>query len=161
MSDKKATFRYADRKDVPMILRFIKSLASYEKMSETVCATEELLKEWLFDRKRAEVLFVMVSGKEVGFSLFYQSFSAYLGRGAIYIDDLYIDPAYRGRGYGKALLKKMAEITLERGCGRLEWCCLNWNQPSINFYRSMGAVSADDHIVFQVFGEALINMTEK
>ena len=154
-------FRYAEREDIPLILEFIKKLAVYEKTPEYVVATEAQLEEWMFDRKRAEVIFLVTEGKEVGFALFFESFVSYLGKGGIYIDDLYVEPQYRGKGYGKALLRHLAEMTIERGCGRLEWCCLNWNQPSIDFYISMGAVPADECRMFRAAGDALTGMLQK
>ena len=133
------TFRYATENDVSLILQFIQALADYEKMSDQVVATESLLKEWIFEKQKAEVLFAVAENKEVGFALFFHNFSTFLGRAGIYLEDLFVLPEYRGKGYGKAILKKLASITLERGCGRLEWSCLNWNQPSIDFYLSLGA----------------------
>ena len=137
-------FRFANEKDCGLILWFIKQLAEYEKMPEQVVATEDLLKEWIFEKKKAEVLFVCESGREVGFALFFHNFSTFLGRVGIYLEDLFVLPEYRGKGYGKALLRKLAQITVERGCGRLEWWCLDWNQPSIDFYRSPGAEPMDE-----------------
>ena len=125
-------FRYATEQDSALILDFIKQLAEYEKMSELVVATEELLKEWIFEKKRAEVIFAMEKGREIGFALFFHNFSTFLGRAGIYLEDLFVIPEYRGRGHGKALIRELARITVERGCGRLEWCCLDWNKPSID-----------------------------
>ncbi len=133
------TFRKAVREDVPLILEFIKGLAEYEKMSDEVVATEEILDEWLFDKEKAEVIFAIAEGEEVGFALFFHNFSTFLGRAGIYLEDLFVKPKYRGNGYGKAILKRLAQIAVERGCGRLEWSCLDWNQPSIDFYLSLGA----------------------
>lgn len=151
----KISFRFAEKKDVPLILKFIKGLAEYEKASELVTATEELLEEWLFKKERAEVLFLLVSGKEAGFALFFQSFATYPGRGGIYIDDLYIHPEYRGYGYGRKFLKKLAQITTERGGTRMEWLCLNWN-PSIDFYKSMGGKALSTCTTFRLEGESLL-----
>ena len=142
-------FRYAQEKDVSLILFFIKELAEYEKMQDQVTATEELLREWIFRRNRAEVVFAVKDGKEVGFALFFHNFSTFLGRAGIYLEDLYVRPEFRGKGYGKALLKKLAQIAVARGCGRLEWSCLDWNEPSIGFYRSLGAGSMDEWTVYQ------------
>ena len=110
-------FRFAERKDCKIILEFIKKLASYEKMSDDVVATESLLEEWIFDKKKAEVIFAVVDGKEVGFALFFHNFSTFLGRAGIYLEDLFVLEEYRGNGYGKALLQKLAQITRDRGCG--------------------------------------------
>lgn len=149
------TFRIAERKDAALILEFIKSLAEYEHMLDEVIATETLLTEWIFDKQKAEVLFICENGTEAGFALFFHNFSTFLGRAGIYLEDLYVRPAYRGKGYGKALLKKLAEITVERGCGRLEWWCLDWNKPSIDFYKSMGAVAMDEWTTYRITGETL------
>ena len=148
-------FRYAEEKDAAKILYFIKELAAYEKMSDEVIATEELLKEWIFEQKKAEVIFAIVDDKEIGFALFFHNFSTFLGRAGIYLEDLYVMPEYRGKGYGKALLKKLAQIAVERKCGRLEWWCLDWNQPSIDFYLSLGAEAMDEWTVYRIAGEKL------
>ena len=148
-------FRYAQEKDAAKILYFIKELAAYEKMSDEVIATEELLKEWIFEQKKAEVIFAIVDNKEIGFALFFHNFSTFLGRAGIYLEDLYVMPEYRGKGYGKALLKKLAQIAVERKCGRLEWWCLDWNQPSIDFYLSLGAEAMDEWTVYRIAGEKL------
>ena len=149
------TFRFAEKEDVSKILYFIRELASYEHMLDEVVATEELLEEWLFEKKKAEVLFAVKDGEEIGFALFFHNFSTFLGRAGIYLEDLYVKPEYRGNGYGKALLQELARIALERGCGRLEWWCLDWNQPSIDFYLAMGAEPMKDWTVYRVAGEAL------
>ena len=132
-------FEKASRKDVPIILQFIKDLARYEKLENEVIATEELIEEWLFDKEKAEVIFAVVDHKKIGFALFFHNFSTFLGRAGLYLEDLYIMPEYRGHGYGKAMIKELARIAVERGCGRLEWWCLDWNQSSIDFYLSLGA----------------------
>ena len=141
-----------------MILQFIQSLADYEKMSDQVVATESLLKEWIFEKQKAEVLFAVAENKEGGFALFFHNFSTFLGRAGIYLEDLFVLPEYRGKGYGKAILKKLASITLERGCGRLEWSCLNWNQPSIDFYLSLGAEPMSDWTVYRITGDTLTRL---
>lgn len=155
-----ACFRMAERNDTALILKFIKELAEYEKMSDEVVATEEMLKAWIFDQNRAEVVFALDDGVEVGFALFFHNFSTFLGRGGIYLEDLYVKPEYRGRGHGKRLLKKLAQIAVERGCGRLEWCCLDWNQPSIDFYRSLGAVPMKGWTIYRMAGDTLRRMAE-
>lgn len=154
------TFRYAERRDTPLILKFIKALAEYEKMSDEVVATEEILENWIFDKGRAEVIFAVAEGREVGFALFFHNFSTFLGRAGIYLEDLFILPEYRGRGYGKALMKHLARITVQRGCGRFEWSCLDWNTPSIEFYKSLGAASMDDWTVYRLTGMALNKLAE-
>ena len=138
--------------------RFIKQLAEYEEMLDEVVATEELLNEWLFDKKVAEVIFVLEDDVEVGFALFFHNFSTFLGRGGIYLEDLFVKPQYRGKGYGKGLIKKLAQIAVERGCGRLEWWCLDWNKPSIDFYLSLGAEPMDDWTVYRISGDVLQNL---
>ena len=148
-------FRYAEEKDAAKILYFIKELAAYEKRLDEVIATEELLKEWIFVQKKAEVIFAIVDDKEIGFALFFHNFSTFLGRAGIYLEDLYVMPEYRGKGYGKALLKKLAQIAVERKCGRLEWWCLDWNQPSIDFYLSLGAEAMEEWTVYRIAGDKL------
>lgn len=154
-------FRFANENDLSLILEFIRELAEYEKMLDEVIATEELLDEWIFDKKIAEVIFVLENEKEVGFALFFHNFSTFLGKAGIYLEDLYVKPQYRGKGYGKALIKKLASIAVERGCGRLEWWCLDWNKPSIDFYLSLGAEPMSDWTVFRVAGSTLENLAEK
>lgn len=154
----KPRFRAAVRADVPLILTFIRELADYEGMLDEVVADEATLEEWLFDRCAAEVVFALEEGREVGFALFFHNFSTFLGRSGVYLEDLYVRPEHRGKGYGKALLKRLARIALERGCGRLEWWCLNWNRPSIDFYLSMGAEPMSDWTVYRVAGEALAEL---
>jgi len=153
-------FRYATESDVSLILYFIKELAEYEKMLDEVVATEELFKEWLFEKKKAEVIFVLEDDAEVGFALFFHNFSTFLGRAGIYLEDLFVKAEYRGKGYGKALLKKLAQIAVERGCGRLEWWCLDWNQPSIDFYLSLGAEPMSDWTTYRITGDTLKKMAE-
>ena len=117
---KQLTFRYASEQDCGLILHFIRELASYEKMSREVVATQELLREWIFEKKKAEVIFACVDGSEIGFALFFHNFSTFLGRAGLYLEDLFVLPKFRGKGYGKAILKELARIAVERGCGRLE-----------------------------------------
>ena len=119
--ENKVTFRNAERKDTGLILQFVKELAAYEDMSDDVIADESILETWIFDKQKAEVLFAVVDGTEVGFALFFHNFSTFLGRAGLYLEDLFVMPEYRGKGYGKALLKKLASIAVERGCGRFEW----------------------------------------
>lgn len=153
-------FRNAERKDVKLILQFIKELADYEKMLDEVVADESTLEEWLFDKKKAEVIFVLENGVEAGFALYFHNFSTFLGRAGIYLEDLYVRPEYRGKSYGKGLLKRLAEIAVERGCGRLEWWCLDWNKPSIDFYLSLGAEPMEDWTVYRIAGDKLRAMAE-
>lgn len=160
-TEKVLSFRYAEKKDCALILKFIQDLAQYEKMLEEVVATQELLEEWIFDKKKAEVIFAVVNGKEVGFALFFHNFSTFLGRSGIYLEDLFVQPEYRKNGYGKAILSRLAQIAVERGCGRLEWSCLDWNQPSIDFYLSLGAKPMDDWTTYRITGSTLQNMAKK
>ena len=124
-------------------------------MLSEVVATEELLEHWIFDEKKAEVIFAVEDGTEVGFALFFHNFSTFLGRAGIYLEDLFVKKEYRGRGFGKALLTELARIACDRGCGRLEWWCLDWNKPSIDFYLSMGAEPMNDWTVYRISGERL------
>ncbi len=152
---------YATENDCAEILNFINLLAEYEKMQNEVVATEELLKEWIFEKKKAEVIFAVEDGKKVGFALFFHNFSTFLGRAGIYLEDLFVLPEFRGKGYGKALLQRLAAIAVERGCGRLEWACLDWNKPSIDFYLSLGAKPMDIWTTYRLDGETLkINASE-
>ena len=153
-------FRYATRDDVNLIYSFILKLAEYEGMPEAVKASKAMIEEWMFDRKKAEVIFAVLDGIEIGFSLFYESFAAYVGKGGIFIDDLFICPEFRGKGYGKELLKEMSKIALKRECGRLEWLCLRDNTPSMNFYQHMGAKMTNECVVYRVTGEELIALAK-
>lgn len=153
-------FKYAERKDTALILRFIIELAAYEELENEVVADEKTLEEWIFDKQKAEVIFALENGKEVGFALFFHNFSTFLGRAGIYLEDLFVMPEYRGRGYGKGLLKKLAEIAAKRGCGRLEWWCLDWNKPSIDFYLSLGAEAMRDWTVYRIAGDTLTELAK-
>lgn len=153
-------FRYAVESDTRLILNFIKELASYENLLDEVVATEEILNEWLFVKKKAEVLIGEYDNKAIGFALFFHNFSTFLGRAGIYLEDLYVKPEFRGKGHGKAFLKKLASIAIERGCGRLEWWCLDWNKPSIDFYISMGAEPMKDWTVYRIAGDTLNNLAK-
>lgn len=153
-------FRFAEEKDVPLILQFIRALAVYEKMEDQVVAEEETIRNWLFQKETARVLFALEGEKEVGFALFFHNFSTFLGRGGIYLEDLFVLPEYRGKGYGKGLLKELAKIAVSQGCGRLEWMCLNWNKPSIDFYLSLGATPMEDWTLYRLTGDTLRRMAE-
>lgn len=153
-------FRYAKRDDTELILSFIKNLAEYEKMSDDVVADTATLEKEIFDDKKAEVLFAEVDGKEIGFALFFHNFSTFVGRSGLYLEDIYILPEYRGKGYGKAMLKKLASIAAERNCGRMEWCCLDWNKPSIDFYLSFGAKPMSEWTIYRLSGDELKNFGE-
>lgn len=153
--------RNANINDSSTILGFIKELAEYENMSNDVVATEELLKQNIFEKKLAEVIIAEYDNKPVGFALFFHNFSTFLGKGGIYLEDLYVQPALRGKNIGKALLSSLAKIAVDRDCGRLEWSCLNWNEPSIKFYKSQGAVPMDEWTVYRVTGNELNNLASK
>lgn len=154
------TFRRATESDTSLILQFIRELAEYEQMLDQVVADEATLADQLFHRKNAEVIFALEDGKEVGFALFFHNFSTFLGRSGLYLEDLYVRPECRGKGYGKAILQKLAAIAVERGCGRLEWWCLDWNSPSIDFYLSMGAEPMSDWTVYRLTGDTLKNLAK-
>lgn len=147
--------RRAGRADVPLVLRFIRELARYEQMEDQVVADEATLERELFDERGAEVLLAEKDGAPMGFALFFQNFSTYLGHRGIYLEDLYVRPEARGCGVGTALIRELARVAVERGCGRLEWWCLDWNEPSIRFYRGLGAEAMDDWTVYRVSGDAL------
>lgn len=157
----KHQIRFANINDLDKIIYFITELAIYEKMLDEVVVTKDLLKKWLLEEKIAEVIFVMENDKEVGFALFFHNYSTFVGRAGIYLEDLYVLPNYRHKGYGKALIKKLANICIERECGRFEWCCLNWNKPSIDFYLSLGAKPMDEWTTYRIDGKALIDLTKE
>jgi GNAT superfamily N-acetyltransferase len=151
--------RRATREDVPLVLRFIRALAEYEKLADQVVADEATLAEQLFGaRPAAEVLFAELGGEPAGFALFFHNFSTFLGRHGLYLEDLFVVPEARGAGVGRALLAELARIALERGCGRLEWAVLDWNEPAIGFYRRLGAEPMNDWTVFRLSGDALARL---
>ncbi|HBL83676.1 MAG: GNAT family N-acetyltransferase [Clostridiales bacterium GWF2_38_85] len=153
--------RFAIEKDTRLVLDLIKELAEYENLLYEVIATEEILEQWLFKLKKAEVLIGEVDGKPVGYALFFYNFSTFLGRAGIYLEDLYVRPEYRGNGYGKSFLKKLADITVERGCGRLEWSCLDWNKPSIDFYLSLGATPMENWTIYRITDDKLKDLASE
>jgi GNAT superfamily N-acetyltransferase len=153
--------RAATRADVPVVLSFIKKLADYERLPHEVVATEEILRETLFgSRLGAEVAIGYFEQKPVGFVLFFHNYSTFLGRPGIYIEDLFVDEAFRRRGFGGALLRHVAVLARERECGRLEWSVLDWNQPAIHFYKNLGAVPMSEWTVYRVTGEELKKLAE-
>ncbi len=158
MDKKDLTIRYAERKDVPLLLAFIKGIAKYEKMEHEVVATPEILETEMFDQHKAEAVFAVVDGREVGFALYFYNFSTFIGHSGLYLEDLFVWPEYRGKGYGKALLLHLASIAKSHNCGRMEWTCLNWNKPSIEFYLSLGAVPMSDWTVYRLDAKALENL---
>jgi GNAT superfamily N-acetyltransferase len=148
--------RPAEEADTPLILRFIQDLAEYERLRREAVATEEDLRRHLFgERPAAEVLLAEVEGEPVGFALFFTSFSTFLGRPGLYLEDLFVSPEWRGRGIGRRMLAHLARITLDRGYGRLEWWVLDWNESAIGFYRGLGARAMDEWTTFRLAGEAL------
>ena len=150
------TFRFAQEADAPLILRFIRELADYEHLLDQVVADEATLRDQLFEKHRAEVLFALENGTEVGFALFFHNFSTFLGRAGLYLEDLFVLPEERGKGYGEALLRHLARTALDRGCGRLEWACLDWNRPSIDFYtKKMRALPMEEWTTYRLTGETL------
>lgn len=152
------SIRFATRNDIPVMLGFIRELAEYEHMPEAVVADPDEMAAWMFERRVAECLLAEEDGVPVGMALFFYNYSTWLGKAGIYLEDLYVQPAYRGRGYGRALLTRLAALAVERGCGRLEWACLDWNTPSIGFYRALGAVPMDEWTTYRLTGEALVEV---
>lgn len=153
--------RFAEPEDVSLILKFIRELADYEKMSHEVVATEEALMESLFERKMAEVIIGEYRNKPVAFALFFHNYSTFLGKPGIYLEDLYVKPEIRGIGIGKVMLSFLAKLAIQRKCGRLEWWCLDWNEPSIQFYKHLGAVPMDEWTVYRVHNEELDELAMK
>jgi GNAT superfamily N-acetyltransferase len=152
----------ATEADVALILTFIKKLATYEKLAHKVVATENSLRDSLFGARRAaEVVIAYYQMEPIGFALFFHNYSTFLGQAGIYLEDLYVDEAQRGKGFGKALLVYLAKLAQARGCGRLEWSVLNWNEPAINFYRSLGAAPMDEWTVYRVSGAALEDLAKQ
>lgn len=153
--------RPAEPRDVPAIVRLIRALAEYERLSHAVVLDEAKLREHLFGaRPYAEVLIAEEAGAAVGFALFFHNYSTFLGRPGIYLEDLFVLPECRGRGYGKALFVALARIAVERDCGRIEWSVLNWNEPAIGFYRSLGAEAMDEWTVYRLTGEHISRLAE-
>ena len=151
--------RPAMETDVPIILRLIRDLAEYERAPDAVVATEAGLREVLFGAKRsAEVLLALEASEPVGFAVYFHNFSTWLGRPGLYLEDLFVRPEMRGKGYGRALLERLAQIAKERGCGRMEWAVLDWNEPAIQFYRKLGAQPMDEWTVFRLTGEGIAKL---
>ena len=156
------SIREARETDVTTILQLIRELAEYERLLHEVVATEERLRENLFGpRRHAEVLVAEVEGAVAGFALFFHNYSTFLGRPGIYLEDLFVRPEYRRQGIGTAFFRRLAQIAVERGCGRFEWAVLNWNEPALKFYRSLGAVPMSDWTVQRVTGEALVRLAQR
>ena len=155
-----ARIRKATEADAALVLEFIKAIAIYENMLDEVVNTEEMIKEIVFGKGNAEVIFVLEGEKEVGFALFFHNYSTFVGKSGIHLEDLFVWPEYRGKGYGKALFLEVARIAKERGCGRMEWTCLDWNTPSINFYLSMGAIPMDEWTIYRLTEDKLAELVK-
>ena len=157
------TLRPAGRADCGIILSFIRELAEYEKMQDLVVADEKLIEKWLFDENAAKVIIAEYGGKAAGFCLYFTTYSTFVGRAGIHLEDLYVKPEFRKKGIGKRLISELAGICREKGYGRLEWCCLDWNEPAREFYKSLGAKELGEWINFRVDGAALekLSQTEK
>lgn len=157
---KRFIIRKASQSDLSLIVQLIHELAVYEKLGDEAVADECLLNEWIFEKRSAEVLIAELAGTPVGFALFFQNFSTFVGRAGLYLEDLYVRPEYRGRGFGKALLIHLARLAKERNLGRFEWVCLDWNRPSIDFYLSLGAIPMNDWTIYRLAGEKLDKLAE-
>jgi len=146
---------HATEHELPIILALIKELAEYETLSHAVVATEEILRKSIFERRAAEVVIGYAGDAPAGLALFFPNYSTFLGKPGIYLEDLFVLPEWRGHGFGRELLAHLATLAVERGCGRLEWVVLNWNEPAIRFYEKLGAKSMDEWTTFRVTGDAL------
>jgi GNAT superfamily N-acetyltransferase len=158
-TDEHTVLRYGEEEDVHLLLELIRGLAEYERLLDSVTATEAGLLQSVFREKRAELIFCEYDGSPAGFALFFHNYSTFLGKPGIYIEDLFVKPEMRGKGLGKRLLKCIAAIAVERNCGRLEWACLNWNEPSIAFYRSQGARPLSEWTTYRLTGEGIRKLT--
>ena len=152
--------RRAERQDVPLLLVFIRGIARYAKMEDKVIASPEVLERELFDEHRAEAVFALVDGREVGFALYYYYFSTFIGHSGLYLEDLFVWPEYRGKGYGKALLLHLVKTAREHQCGRMEWMSLDWNKPSNDFYLSLGAVPLNECTIYRLDATALERLSK-
>ena len=152
---KEFTLRFAGREDIDLIYEFIRLLAEYENMLDEVEATREILKESIFDKNGAEVLIGEYEGRPAGFALFFYNLSTFTGRRGIYLEDLFVKPEFRGKGLGRVMLSFLAKLAVERGCARFEWACLDWNEPSIRFYKGLGAVQKDEWTGYRLDKAAL------
>jgi GNAT superfamily N-acetyltransferase len=153
--DTQIAVRGAEEKDAPLILELVKSLAGYERLLAEVSATEEDMRRFIFKEKKAEALIGEYAGYAAGFALFFHTFSTFVGKPGIYIEDIFVKPEFRGKGLGKLLLSSIAKIAAHRECGRLEWACLDWNEPSIAFYKSQGARPLTDWTTYRLNGQAI------
>lgn len=153
-------FHPADESDIPTVLHYICEIARYEKMENDVIATQESLRDWMFERGLVKSLLLKVGGETIGFVLYFFNFSTFVGRGGLYVEDIYIDPEHRGKGYGKATFRRLAQIAQQNGCGRMEWVCLNWNKPSIDIYLSMGAEPMDEWTTYRLDAAHIAKLAE-
>ncbi len=152
--------RNAEEKDIPVIYELIKELAVYEKMEDKLTATEEILKESLFSKKAAEIAIAEYNGLPAGYAMYFYNFSSFIGKPGLYLEDIYVRPQYRGRGYGKSILSYLAELAVKKDCWGMEWTCLDWNEPSIRFYESIGAAHHEGWRIYRLKGEALVNLSK-
>ena len=158
---KNILIREANENDTPLILSFITKLSIYEKLPHEVSATVEILHKSIFIERNANVVFILEDGKEIGFALYFYNFSTFTGKKGLYLEDLFVLEEYRGRGYGKKLLSYLAEIAVREDCSRFEWIVLDWNTPSINFYKSLKAFPLSDWTVFRLEKEDLTNLAKQ
>ena len=159
--DEHILLRSVEEKDIAIILEFIRGLAEYEHLSDMVAIKESDLQEYLFEKKLIEVVIGEYDGTPAGFALFFYNFSTFLGRPGIFIEDIFVKPEFRGRGLGKILFSFLAKIAGERKCGRLEWACLNWNKPSIEFYKNQGAQALDEWTTYRITGDGINKLAEE
>lgn len=160
LQDGALTVRRAERSDVHTITTLIQALALYEKAPESCFATNELIESSIFDRKEAQVMIAEYEGNPVGFALYFFNYSTWMARKGLYLEDLFIYPEMRGKGIGGKLIRILAKIAVEEGCGRFEWCCLDWNEPSIAFYKSIGAQPMDEWTIYRLTGESIRKLAE-
>lgn len=163
MENNKSKFniREAQKEDVNLILELIKELAAYEKLTDKVTASEDVLYDSIFVKKKAEVIIAEYEDKPIGYGLYFYNFSTFLGKHGVYLEDIYIKPEYRGMGFGKNILSFIAKRGKEQGCERFEWACLNWNEPSIKFYKQMGAHPMDEWVIYRLENKALNDLAEE
>jgi GNAT superfamily N-acetyltransferase len=160
-ADEHILFRFAEPEDSALILEFVRSLAEYEKLLDSVEATVEGYRKNIFDEKNAEVVIAEYDGLPAGFALFFRNFSTFAGKPGLYLEDIFVKPAYRGRGLGKLFLAFLAKLAADRGYGRFEWACLDWNEPSIKFYKSQGTRPMDEWTIYRLSGRALLKLGKK
>jgi len=159
--DEHISLRFAEEKDIAVILEFIRGLAEYEHLLDTVEIKEEDLKVYIFEKKLIEVVIGEFDGTPAGFALFFYNFSTFVGKPGIFIEDIFVKPEFKGRGLGKVLFSFLAKIAAERNCGRLEWSCLNWNKPSIEFYKKQGARPLDEWTTYRITGDGIKKLAEE